>query len=48
MDFYDRVKMGWKKLSSENVNNVWTELEDEWMSYMEEINYGNWKARDVI
>jgi hypothetical protein len=48
MDFYDRVKMGWKKLSSENIDNVWTELEDEWMSYMEEIKYGNWKARDVI
>ncbi len=48
MDFYDWVKMGWKKLSSKNVNNVWTELEDEWMSFMEEIKYGNWKARDVI
>jgi hypothetical protein len=48
MDFYDWVKMGWKKLSSENVNNIWTELEDKWMSYMEEIKYGNWKGRDVI
>jgi hypothetical protein len=48
MDFYDRVKMGSKNLSSKNVNNVWTELEDEWMSYMEEIKYGKWKARDVI
>jgi hypothetical protein len=48
MDFYDWVKMGWKKLSSKNVNDVWTELEDEWMSFMEEIKYGNWKARDVI
>ncbi len=48
MDFYEWVKMGWKKLSSKNVNDVWTVLEDEWMSYMEEIKYGNWKARDVI
>jgi hypothetical protein len=48
IEFYDQVKMGWKKLSSKNVDNVWTELEDEWMSYMEEIKYGNWKARDVI
>jgi hypothetical protein len=22
MDFYDRVKMGWKKLSSKNIDNV--------------------------
>jgi hypothetical protein len=48
MDFYDRVKMGWKKLSSKNADNVWTELEEEWMSYMEEIKFGNWKTRDVI
>ncbi len=38
MNFYNRVKMGWKKLSCKNVNNVWTELEDEWMSFMKEIN----------
>ncbi len=37
-----------EKLSSKYVDNVWTELEDEWMCYMEEIKYGNWKARDVI
>jgi hypothetical protein len=48
MDFYNQVKMGWKKLSSKNVDNVWTELEDKWMSYMEEIKYGNWKVRDII
>jgi hypothetical protein len=48
MDFYNRVKMGWKKLSSENADDVWTELEEEWMSYMEEIKFGNWKTRDVI
>ncbi len=48
MNFYDRVKMGWKKLSSKNVNDMWTEIEDEWMSFMEEIKYRNWKARDVI
>jgi hypothetical protein len=48
MDFYNWLKMGWKKLSSKNVDNVWTELEEEWMSYMEEIKYGNWKARDDI
>ncbi len=48
MDFYDWVKMGWKNLSSENVDDIWTELEIEWMSYMEENKYGNWKARVVI
>ena len=48
LDFYDRVKMGWKKLSSENEDYVWTELEEEWMSYMEEIKFGNWKTRDSI
>lgn len=48
MDFYNWVKMGWKKLSSENADEVWTELEEEWMSYMEEIKFGYWKTRDVI
>jgi hypothetical protein len=48
VDFYDRVKMGWKKLSSKNGDDVWTELEEEWMSYMEEIKFGNRKTRDVI
>jgi hypothetical protein len=41
LNFYDWVKMGWKKLSSKNIDDVWTELEDEWMSFMEEIKYGN-------
>jgi hypothetical protein len=39
-DFFKKVWMQWKAISTENKCDVWTLLEEDWMEYAEENKFG--------
>ena len=45
--FFNDVRQRWKKMSSQNMANAWSDLEQEWAVYAEDNNFGNMYARKV-
>ena len=45
IQFFDDVRQRWRKLSSQNTLNLWSDLEKGWTEYAEEINFGNTYTR---
>ena len=45
IQFFDDVRQRWRKLSSQNTLHLWSDLENGWTEYAEEINFGNTYTR---
>ena len=45
IQFFDDVRQRWRKLSSQNTLDLWSDLEKGWTEYAEEINFGNTYTR---
>ena len=47
IDFFNDVRQRWRKLSSQNTLNLWSELEEGWAEYAEDNNFGNTYTRKL-
>jgi hypothetical protein len=45
IQFFDDVRQQWRKMSSQNTLDLWSDLEKGWTEYAEEINFGNMYTR---